>query len=162
MESGDHLLVDGFNVAHAWPQVHDRLTQHGPESAAEHLAEMIRPLHDAGGLTVTLVLDGKGAQPELIQPDPELPRFCLLYAPQGGSADAIIEQMVARANEPTRLVVASRDNMVRETVTALGARAVCPDQLADAVSACEDRQEREIRRRSERLIRDWGTRIPLS
>jgi len=95
-----HLLVDAYNVIHAWPDLRAALRTHGPEAARALLADALRPLHDSAGWRVSLVFDGRGPELLIERPGPEL-TFSHLHAPSGLTADAIIEQIVLNATLPT-------------------------------------------------------------
>ncbi len=155
----EHLLVDGYNVIHAWPELKKALAT-GTDVPVQLLAEQVRIIHDLEGITTTIVFDGKGDQNTFEHPGNQ-PTFTLLFAASGVSADALIEQMVARAPKPEDFVVVSRDNMVRETVFILGARPMIPEDLASWVASAQNRQSRQLRKHSRDTDQDFGNRISL-
>ncbi len=163
-----HLLVDAFNVIHAWPDLRQALNTHGPDAARTQLAEALRPIHDVEGWRVTIVLDGSGEVLRVERPGEEL-TFSYVYGPKGQSADAIIEQLVVNANLPAdedrrprkkhkadqELVVATRDNMLSEAAAAAGARLMTPDFLKDWAESAGARQTREVLARSRHTASQW-------
>ncbi|MGA2052791.1 MAG: NYN domain-containing protein [Opitutales bacterium] len=94
-----HLLIDAYNVIHAWPQLRAALIEFGPDAARAQLADAVRPLHDVAGWRVSLVFDGKGDDLVIERPGPEL-TFSYVYGPRGLTADAIIEQVVLNSTVP--------------------------------------------------------------
>jgi hypothetical protein len=96
-----HLLVDAYNVIHAWPDLRAALLHHGPEAARALLADALRPLHDSAGWRVSLVFDGQGPDLLIERPGPEL-TFSHIHAPSGLTADAIIEQIVLNSTLSTQ------------------------------------------------------------
>lgn len=151
-----HLLIDGYNVVHAWPWLRAQIPR-GIDTAAALLVERVRILHDSGEVFATVVFDGRGQRLESVgkrKGDIEV-----LYAPSGSSADAIIEQVVLRAPDPSNFIVASRDNMVRETVFIQGARTITPEELEDWIEKLERRQTKELRERSDKTDRRFGNRL---
>jgi hypothetical protein len=94
-----HLLIDAYNVIHAWPTLRAALLEHGPDAARTQLADAVRPLHDLAGWRVSLVFDGRGDDLLIERPGPEL-TFSYVYGPRGLTADAIIEQIVLNATLP--------------------------------------------------------------
>lgn len=155
----EHLLVDGYNVIHAWPEMKEALRE-GTDVSVQRLAEQVRILHDMEGIMTTLVFDGKGDTNTFEHPGGQV-TFTLLFAAAGISADALIEQMVARSPKPEDLVVVSRDNMVRETIFILGARPMTPEELADWVDAARKRQTRNLEQRTRNTDKDFGNRLTL-
>lgn len=156
MAKDGHLLVDGYNVIHAWEELRGLLHQDSG-MARDKLAEIVRVIHDIEGLRTTLVFDGQGKDIEIERPTEET-TFSLLYAPAGMTADSLIEQMVRSSKSPKSVTVASRDNMVIETVLAQGANAISPDALADWVAACEKREGEALRRHQKEVDQKWKQR----
>lgn len=126
--SRQYLLVDGYNVAHCWPDVSPVIAR-DIDAAAAILVERLTPLHDPDQCEVTIVFDGRGSVAETVREAPSLP--CVIYSPSGTSADAIIEQIVARAPDPNAFTVVSRDNALCLSVYAGGANVISPDDLLE-------------------------------
>src|SRR3954465_11256942 len=57
-----HLLVDGSNVMHAWPELR-QLLKRDRDAARAKLSQALALIHDHDEIRVTLVFDGRG--PEL-------------------------------------------------------------------------------------------------
>lgn len=140
-----HLLIDGYNVLHQWPE-YRRLLKGGIVAAVERLIEDVRPIHDMDVVRVTLVFDGRGATVEVERPSGQ-PTFSVLYAPADVTADGLIEQLVARAADPKLCTVVSRDNLVGESIRASGAVLMTVDWLFDWVERCEKRLDGQVRAR---------------
>ncbi|HTB62723.1 MAG TPA: NYN domain-containing protein [Opitutales bacterium] len=163
-----HLLVDAFNVIHAWPELKAALTKFGPDAARTQLAEALRPIHDVEGWRVTIVFDGSGDEIRVERPGQEL-TFSYVFGPKGLSADAVIEQLVANATLPPEedrrprkkqkaeqeIVVATRDNLLSDATAACGARLMTPPLLRDWAETAAVRQTREVLMRSRRAANDW-------
>ena len=148
-----HLLVDGYNVLHQWPRGKAFLRRGQLAAAREYLATETRVLHDREGLRVTLVFDGKGSAPEVERPFEDL-TFSFLYSPSDLSADAVIEQMVSGASDPSLCLVATMDSLERETLQVAGASVITPDDLASWVKQAEGRLAGELQDR-QRKSNDW-------
>ncbi len=135
-----YILVDGYNVAHAWPQLRQLLSR-DLDAAAAQLAASLSILHDGESSELTIVFDGKGERADTSNPGgPKAP--CIIYSPAGLSADAIIEQIVSRAPEPDCFTVATRDNALRLSVFARGAHVISPEELLE----WQEREQRSIGR----------------
>lgn len=157
-----HLLVDGYNVIHAWPETKKALKNAGWQAATTRLAEALRKIHDVEGMRVTIVYDGNGDTVAVDQPGNE-PTFSLLFTPAGTSADEIMEQIVANSKTPNDITVATRDNMIAESIGVRGAHCISPKGLADWVYGCSDRQSsavREHQKQSDKVFRN-SIDIPL-
>ncbi len=153
-----HLIVDGYNVIHAWPTTR-KLLREGWAAAVAELARAVRVIHDEEGRQVTVVLDGKGERLSIEHPGGQA-TFSLVYSPAGVAADTIIEQLVHRLPEPSEATVASRDNLVVETTSAHGATPISPEALADWVERCAQSQTDGLLRRRSSLDKSWQSDTP--
>ena len=134
-----YLLVDGYNIVHAWPQTR-RLLARDIDAAAAFLVEKLAVLHDPESCEVTIVFDGRGERTETVSGGGALP--CVIYASSGRTADALIEQIVAKAPDPRLFTIATRDNAITLSVHTRGATVIGPEALADWV----DRQRAQVER----------------
>ena len=148
-----YLLVDGYNVAHAWPDVAAML-ERDLDSAAAFLASMLTALHDPDKCEVTVVFDGKGDRVE-IQRERDMALPCVIYAPIGKTADAIIEEIINRAPDAEAFTVATRDNALTLSAHTCGAHVVTPDELSEWVR----REKRIVERTVLRKSRDSDSRF---
>jgi predicted RNA-binding protein with PIN domain len=137
VEYKKHLLVDGSNVLHSWPHLR-ALLRHNRDSARARLSQAVAVLHDAEGLRVSLVFDGRGS--ELVAEHPSgQATFVHLYTPAGVTADDVIEQLVAKARRPESCLVVTDDRAERQTVEALGAASLSAADLAAWVGQAGER-----------------------
>lgn len=149
-----HLLVDGYNVLHSWPEKKD-IWKGGFDVARDRLGDALRILHDREGIRVTLVFDGKGNDVEIERPSEHL-TFSYLFAPKGITADTIIEQLVSSSPAPSGIWVVSRDNGIRETVFALGGTCMAPVELFQWIHGNHEMQARDLNRRNKEARKQWG------
>lgn len=152
-----HLLIDGYNVIHAWPELR-RALEDGQDAARQRLVELARVIHDVESIRVTLVFDGRGEKLEIERPGQEL-NFSCLFTPAGMTADEVIEQLTYNAKNPDLITVATRDNMVAETVMACGGHSMTPDSLRDWQSTCQRHQQDKVRRTREKTDREFRNRM---
>src|SRR5690606_3722394 len=123
----EHLLVDGSNVIHAWPELR-ALIKREKAVARERLIGSLLVLLPAEFARVTVVFDGRGS--ELVVEHPAGPdSLAVIYTPGGATADDVIEQLVGRATEPAACVVATGDQAERATIEATGAAWCSPEDL---------------------------------
>jgi len=153
MTRDEHLLIDGHNVIHCLPQFSKALRT-SLVAGQEKLAQVARILHDFDGVRTTIVFDGKGEAITIDRPTPEL-TFSCLFSPTGTTADAIIEQLVAHSSKPDNITVVSRDQMVCQTVCALGAHCITPDDFMQRIAFCEQRQTEHIKRHNREIKAQW-------
>lgn len=144
----EHLLIDGYNLLHAWPET-QRLLRRDIDGAREHFLNTVRIIHDIGGVQTTVVFDGRGSKPEIEYPG-DSETFAVVYSPAGLSADGVIEQLVAAAKHPAACTVASRDNLVAESIRASGAVVLTPEGLRNWVERCERQQAASIARQQKK------------
>ena len=157
VEGRNYLLIDVYNVIHAIPSLRKRLTD-GLDSAREALADAVLPIHDGEGFHVVLVLDSGNDRVETDYPYGKK-TFEYLYAPAALSADGAIERVIARLPNPSGAYAASNDNMVRESIRALGANALRPEELMDWAAGCRDRMQRDLVRKRQQAAKEWGNRL---
>jgi predicted RNA-binding protein with PIN domain len=149
-----HLLVDGSNIMHAWPELRT-LLKRDRDTARSRLSLAVAAIHDAGQARVTLVFDGRGSELVVEQPSGHT-NLAHVFTPTGTTADDVIEQLVGRAAAPGACVVASDDRAVRSTVEALGAESISAEELANWAARAAARQGAQaagLRRDNERQWR---------
>ena len=155
----EHLIVDGFNIAHAWPHI-ESLFAAGIEGVIEQLTKDLREVHDDRQIRVSIVLDGKGNGIEVVRPFKDT-SFSLLYSPESHTADAVIEQLASSSKNPDRIIVASRDQFVLDSVEASGARAISPETLMEWVERSGKERQSAFERQRKKSEKSWGNRLPL-
>jgi predicted RNA-binding protein with PIN domain len=153
MSQGAHLLIDGYNVIHAWPSLRGLMAM-DLYAAIERLTRDARLIHDTGTTAVTLVFDGQGDAVTIENPGGQ-PTFAVVYAPQGLSADALIEQMVANGGKRIEMTVVTRDGMIARSVEASGALVITPEAFMDWVKRAEKNQSTDLGNRRRRLDQQW-------
>lgn len=146
MSTHGHLIIDGFNIIHAWPTFRP-LLRRGLDVAAGRLLDAVRILHDFEGNALTIVFDGQGSTLSISHPE-EVTSLTVVYSPAGMTADTIIERLLARAPAVEDWVVASGDAAIAQSALSYGARAISPQALADWCAESEQRQTAWIQRRS--------------
>ena len=163
MKTDSHLLVDGYNVIHSWPelQVPSYKKGDGATLAREHLVAAVRVIHDVEGLKTTVVFDGQGKRNSIENPTEEL-SFSIIYAAANVSADGVIEQLVARSMSPKGFIAVTRDRMISESLETLGATTITPEELKDWIERCTTRQAQRLAENRRSTVTKWGQRLPFS
>jgi len=153
MNFTQHLLVDGANILHAWPELR-ALLKRDRTAARSQLARRVAAIHDGEQVRVTVVFDGRG--PELVMERPSNQvTFSVLHTPASQTADDVIEQLVGKSAEPVSCIVATDDQAERQTVAATGARAITSGDLAAWVRRAEARQGASMQELRQANARKW-------
>lgn len=148
-----HLLVDGSNIVHAWPDLRG-LLRADRDLARARLSQRVAVIHDAEAVRLTLVFDGKGDDITVECPT-RSKTFAHVYTPSGTTADDFIEQMVGKAADPGAYWVATDDRAERQTVEAAGATSVSSAELRQWIERAEKRQDSQLDMRRRENDINW-------
>jgi len=151
-----HLLVDGANVLHAWPESR-ALLKRDRDAARSQLIQRLATLHDAESMRVTLVIDGRGSEIVVEHPSKQA-TFAVVYTPSSLTADDVIEQMVGRSSDPSLCEVATGDQAERNTIEATGAVWLPPADLLARVERAEQRISSRVAGLNRANTQDWKRR----
>lgn len=154
-----HLLIDGYNIIHAWPDLNKNLKTLGVDSTRSKLADIVRVIHDIEKLRLTIVFDGKGNDIEIERPTPEK-TFSLLFSPSGMSADTLIERLAANAKKNQEIIIATDDTMIALSASSSGATVISSHALLDWVNACQKRQLQVIKNHQSSVQKSWKKQSP--
>lgn len=170
------LIVDGYNIVHAWPGLNLTMRTRGLEDARRQLVAKLAEYAAQTGVAVTVVFDGqarRGGAPGNEHHD----GVTVLFGSKHASADHVIERAAYRAverGEGADVVVATDDRLMRDVVggmgvATMGARALETEvaRVAGGVETdtrrmrdeskratrVEDGLDPEVRRRLERIRR---------
>jgi len=170
------LIVDGYNIIHAWPALHATLRERGLEDARRQLVSALSEYAAQTGIAVTVVFDAHG-RPGAIPSTEKVDGVTVLFGSKRATADHVIERAAYKAaqrGEGADVVVATDDRLERDVVGAMGVATMGARALEAEVarvagdvdhetrrmrddtrrsSRVEDTIDPEIRRRLERLRR---------
>ena len=116
------LIVDGYNIIHAWPALHATLRERGLEDARRHLVSMLAEYAAQTGVAVTVVFDAHG-RAGAIPSTEKLDGVTVLFGSKRATADHVIERAAYQASqrgEGADVVVATDDRLERDVVGAMG------------------------------------------
>lgn len=153
MTANKHLLVDGSNLMHAWPDTR-ALARRDRDAARALLVRRIATLHDAEGWRVTIVFDGRGDALQ-IEAVAGATDFACIYTPAGTTADDVIEQLVARSPSPGECLVSTADQAERHTIEAAGAAWCSPVELASRIDFQDTRRGLKVSALASKTERKW-------
>ncbi|HEU5077950.1 MAG TPA: NYN domain-containing protein [Opitutaceae bacterium] len=153
VSSVKHLLIDGSNLLHAWPEL-KALEKRDADTARRKLSDTVRVIHDFEGVQVTVVFDGRGEEAVMEQPSGH-PTFVHIFTPSHLTADDVIEHFVGQISEPGTCWVATDDRAERQTVEALGAVSISTKELAAWVARTESRQQAKVSGLNRAAEKEW-------
>jgi predicted RNA-binding protein with PIN domain len=125
----EYLLVDGYNVINAWPELRDLGNL---EHARARLVELLASYRAFRGIEVIVVFDSPATVP---QPPQDIDGVTVVYATVPQHADHVIEALAHRFSELGELTVtvASSDSVERRLVFGLGCQRLSAAELVHEV-----------------------------
>ncbi len=129
------LLVDGYNIIHAWPRL-SALLEEKLELAREGLLSSLEPLADLESFQVWVVFDGGTADRPFVQLE-ERGGLKVLFSRRDQSADALIEELTRRMAANYEVSVATGDHAEGDLAFFHGARIISAAQLAGEVEGAQ-------------------------
>lgn len=137
-----YLLVDGYNIIGQWPEL-ARLREESLEEARKALIDIMMEFGAVSGYRIHLVFDGwqvkgsPGAKEEKTY-------LTIYYTPEGVTADAFIERLVAGLPKHQTVYVATSDRLEQETVLALGGLRISARDLKQMVGTGREGTHRHM------------------
>jgi predicted RNA-binding protein with PIN domain len=135
MSGADELIVDGYNVIHAWPELSPLIKGGRGEEARRRLIAMLGEYAAATGERVTVVFDAHSRARDH-GPGEKIDGVTVIFGSKAQTADHVIERRVAIAShrgDAGRVTVASGDRLQRDLVMAMGAAVIGPEALRQVV-----------------------------
>ena len=115
------LIVDGYNVIHAWADLKSALQRAGLQEARRLLIAALAEYGAVRGVQVTVVFDGPR---QAVTTGPEIvDGVTVRFGGASGSADHVIERLAYEASRQGLagdVVVATSDRLQRDMVRAMG------------------------------------------
>lgn len=154
-----HLIIDGYNVAHAWGLV-DQRSDRWIDEVVNTLQTEMRSLHDEKNWRITVVFDGKEKEVEIQRPFVD-ESFSILFSPASLTADAVIEQLVSGHRSPESIRVATEDRAIIHSIEASGAEAISPNALRGEIDSIERYNKSRGKKHSGESENAFENKIPL-
>jgi predicted RNA-binding protein with PIN domain len=154
------LIVDGYNVAHAWPQTKSLLNAGAPlDEVRRALVTRLSAHAAATGLRIIVVFDAPSRRGSMATDAPAAEVVDGVEIRFGGgafgSADHLIERFVydaLRQAAAERVRVVTADRLIRDMVRAMGAETIDPTALYAEI----DQTDTETQGRIGRLRQEAG------
>ena len=146
------ILVDGYSLLHAWPELAPGRPRHSA-AARDELIQRLTRYQDATSTPITIFFDGAGAPTGTPAPV-STPEVEIIYSRGQQTADDLIERAVHRFLDYGEVLAVTDDSLERQTVGSLGGLASCcwnfiqtvEQALADEAADLKHYNRRERRR----------------
>ena len=140
------LIVDGYNVVHAWPSLKKLLTTASLEDARDKLIERLAVLAMVSGEDVTVVFDAHHSN-AMSNSESVVDGIRVIFTRRGHSADHSIERLAYRAGERGEVItVATSDRFQRDLVRGMGGAVISALELERRVIDAEHEITRRVQR----------------
>ena len=138
------LIVDGYNVVHAWPSLKKLLTTASLEDARDKLIERLAVLAMVSGEDVTVVFDAHHSN-AMSNSESVVDGIRVIFTRRGHSADHSIERLAYRASERGEVItVATSDRFQRDLVRGMGGAVISALELERRVIDAEHEITRRV------------------
>jgi predicted RNA-binding protein with PIN domain len=144
----ERVIVDGYNVIHAWPELKRLLTGASLEAARDRLVERLSVFGMVVVADVTVVFDAhhstaRANSEEMVE------GVRVIFTRKGHSADHIIERMAYDATQAGDVItVATSDRFQRDLVRGMGGAVISALELERRVIDAEAEMGRRVQRYS--------------
>ena|SRR2546421_2619661 len=144
------ILVDGYSLLHAWPELAPGQARHAA-AAREELIQRLTQYQDAIGTPLTIFFDGGGA-PAGTPAALSTPELEILYSRSGQTADHLIERAAHRFRPYGEVLAVTDDQAERDLVISMGGMASSCGNFIQTVenALAELGDEIKLRNRQER------------
>src|ERR1700694_577528 len=144
----ERVIVDGYNVIHAWPQLKRLLSEASLEAARDRLVERLSVFGMVVGADVTVVFDAhhsaaRNNSEELVE------GVHVLFTRKGHSADHAIERIAYDASQVGDVItVATSDRFQGDLVRGMGGAVISALELERRVVDAEEEMGRRVQKYS--------------
>lgn len=140
------LIVDGYNVIHAWTSLKRLLSDASLEAARDKLVERLAVLGMITGESVTVVFDAHHSA-SMSNSEENVDGVRVVFTRRGHSADHAIERIAyAASNTGEIITVATSDRFQRDLVRGMGGAVISALELERRVIDAENEMSRNVKR----------------
>jgi predicted RNA-binding protein with PIN domain len=144
----ERIIVDGYNVIHAWPQLKRLLGDASLEAARDKLIERLSVFGMVAGADVTVVFDAHHSTART-NSEEVVEGVHVLFTRKGHSADHAIERIAYDASQVGDLItVATSDRFQRDLVRGMGGAVITSEELERRVVEAESEMGRRVQKYS--------------
>ncbi len=142
----ERLIVDGYNVVHAWPSLKRLVSEASLEDARDKLIERLSVLGQVTGADVTVVFDAHHSA-AMSNSQESVGGVQVIFTRKGHSADQTIERLAYEASKVHDVItVATSDRFQRELVRGMGGAVISALELERRVIDAEQEMSRKVKR----------------
>lgn len=142
----ERLIVDGYNVIHAWTALKRLLSEASLEDARDRLIERLAVYGQVTGADVTVVFDAHHSS-SLGNTEETIEGVRVVFTRKGHSADHAIERIAYQATgSGDAITVATSDRFQRDLVRGMGGAVISALELERRVVEAEQEMTRRVRR----------------
>ena len=142
----ERVVVDGYNVIHAWPELKQLLSGASLEAARERLVERLSVFGMVAGAEVTVVFDAHHSSARK-NSEEIVEGVHVLFTRKGHSADHAIERIAYDASQVGDLItVATSDRFQRDLVRGMGGAVITALELERRVIDAEEELTRRVKK----------------
>ena len=135
-EKPDYLLVDGYNIIHAWEELSDMVNVDSMDAARQALMNRLSSFKGMDEREIILVFDAYRVQGEA-QRITRFHNINVVYTREAETADEYIEKVSYEIGKRHRITVATGDSVIQLIALGHGALRISPDMLLEEVERCE-------------------------
>ena len=144
----ERVIVDGYNVVHAWPELKRLLTGASLEAGRDRLIQRLSVFGMVVGADVTVVFDAHHSTART-NSEEMVDGVRVIFTRKGHSADYVIERMAYEASEAGDVItVATSDRFQRDLVRGMGGAVISALELERRVIDAEAELGRRVQRYS--------------
>jgi predicted RNA-binding protein with PIN domain len=144
----ERVIVDGYNVIHAWPQLKRLLGDASLEAARDTLIERLSVFGMVVGADVTVVFDAHRSAARS-NSETVVEGVHVIFTRKGHSADRVIEKIAYDAAQVEDVItVATSDRVQRDLVRGMGGAVITALELERRVIDAEAELGRRVQRYS--------------
>ena len=151
------ILVDGYSLLHAWPDLARGKARHSA-AAREELIHQLRLYSDSTSTPITVVFDGAGPAPTVAVEAPSTRMMEIIYSKSGQTADDIIERVTAKLVNYGEVLVVSNDFAERDTVVSVGGNVCACDYFIRLIQGTYDDFQKQLQRRNQAELKRFKNR----
>jgi predicted RNA-binding protein with PIN domain len=142
----ERVIVDGYNVIHAWPQLKRLLGEASLEAARDRLIERLSVFGMVVGAEVTVVFDAHHSTARSNSQE-TVEGVHVVFTRKGHSADHVIERIAyAAAQGGDVITVATTDRTQGDLVRGMGGAVISALELERRVVDAENELGRRVQR----------------
>ncbi len=142
----ERLIVDGYNVIHAWPSLKQLTSEASLEAARDSLIERVAVLGLITGESVTVVFDAHHSS-AMANSEETVDGVRVVFTRKGHSADHVIERIAFAARDAGDIItVATSDRFQRDLVRGTGGAVISALELERRVFDAENEMTRRVKR----------------